>query len=277
MNGESLALLAGAAIAGGLLLLVITLRPAPPDLGTVLAPVASDGAAKTRPHATVLPVPYKHLTLIGRSADQFRRSLLVLALLGLLFPSLVGFALIVIGIRIPLAIPAVAGLVIAALFVLVGYRDVAQTAARAKVDFRRAVADWLDLIAVERRSGQAPIAALERAARVGENWAFQRIRTLLDQSRQRMTPPWADLAALATELDVPELGDVGRIIEMAGGHGAQVADTLALRAQQLRDQDQAEQLKQARRLAAQMEAPAALLLGLVLAVFLYAVLSGIAA
>jgi Flp pilus assembly protein TadB len=144
------------------------------------------------------------------------------------------FVLALSGIHLGIVIPAVAGLALAVLFFLLVDVSVRQRAADAREEFSRHVAVYLDLIALELAASRGPTEALERAAAVGGGWVSRRIRETLQASRLRLEPPWDGLKHVATEIGVPDLGDVGDIMTLVGDEGAQVYDTLRSRAESLR-------------------------------------------
>ena len=155
-------------------------------------------------------------------------------MLGLLFPPVFSLILAVAGIRLGIAIPAAAGLGLAVLFYLLVDVSLRQRATEAREVFTRHVAVYLDLIALELAASRGPTEALERAANVGGGWVSARIREALANSRLRLEPPWDGLKQVAADIGVPDLGDVGDIMTLAGDEGAQVYDTLRSRAESLR-------------------------------------------
>ena len=128
-------------------------------------------------------------------------------------------------------IPSAVGLVLAVLFFFLVDVSIRQQAAEAREEFSRHVAVYLDLIALELAASRGPTEALERAAAVGGGWVSPRIRETLENSRLRLEPPWEGLEQVAAEIGVPDLGDVGDIMTLAGDEGAQVYDTLRSRAE----------------------------------------------
>jgi tight adherence protein C len=275
---EVLVLLIGVSAAGGAFLLVRQLQPAAPDLGRSLARLHPTGTAapvNRRAGAGLIPVPRAALAILGKSESQYVRTLLMMAALGLVTPNLIGFVLLIEGVHLPFVIPAFISLATAFIFALYTYRDVVTDAKRAQVDFRRSVAIFLDLIAIERNAGHATVAALERAARVSETWVFIRIQAALREAAMRMRPPWEELQQLAAEIQVPALAEVGSIMETSGIHGAQVHETLRARAQALREYDKTEAIKRAKAITAVMDVPSAIMLGLLTALLLYSLLAGL--
>ena len=104
----------------------------------------------------------------------------------------------------------------------------------AREEFRRVVATYLTLVGLVRYGGAGAVESLESAARVGDGWVFDRIRAALDDARYANEAPWTRLRQVSVEIGVPDLGDVGDIMGLAGDQGAQVYQTLLSRAQSLR-------------------------------------------
>lgn len=178
--------------------------------------------------------PARELRLTGQSADRYVVEKLGFPLVGLLFPPVMTFLLAVMGIRLPFVVPLAASLVLAVVFFFLVDVSLKQKAADAREQFVRAVAVYLDLVALERSAAHGPVESLERAARVGSGWVFERIQESLDGAKFAGIPPWDGLAQVAEEIGVPELGDVGDIMRLSGTEGAQVYQTLVSRAQSLR-------------------------------------------
>jgi tight adherence protein C len=236
-------ILAGAGAGLGLFLILREFAPGVPALGPALRQLHAPTSAASRPLPATGPrgwlgnrlrVPHRELALIGHSPERYVTEKVGFALLGLLFPPAFSLILALSGIRLGLLVPAAAGLALAVLFFFLVDVSVRQRAAEAREEFSRHVAVYLDLIALELAASRGPTEALERAAAVGGGWVSQRIRETLQRSRLRVELPWEGLQQIAAEIGVPDLGDVGDIMTLAGDEGAQVYDTLRSRAESLR-------------------------------------------
>lgn len=181
-----------------------------------------------------LPLPLRDLDLLGQPVERFLLTKTGLGLLGLVFPQLLVALLGAAGLGLPLVLPTLASLALAAALFLLPDVEVRARAGAARREFRRAVCAYLDLVALERAGDAGATEALERAAAVGHGRAFTRLHDALLRARLDRAPPWAGLTALAGELDVPELGDVADIMRLSGEDGAAVYDTLRARAAGLR-------------------------------------------
>ncbi|GIF74195.1 MULTISPECIES: type II secretion system F family protein [Asanoa] len=212
-------------------------RMHPPMTSTTTTTSVEDGRlaqwVATRFGSRLRP-PQQELQLIGQSVERYVLEKVGYAAVGLLFPPLMTLMLAMFGLALPIVIPAIASIALAVLLFLLVDVSIKQKAAAAREQFTRAVAAYLDLVALERAASHGPVESLERAARVSDSWVFQRIQAALDGARFASIPPWDGLSQVAEEINVPELGDVGDIMRLSGTEGAQVYQTLISRAQSLR-------------------------------------------
>lgn len=235
------AILAGAGVGLGLFLIVRELVPGVPALGPVMRQLRTTTGVPATPGRDILhrlagklPVPRAELALVGYSVERYAAEKVGFAVVGLLFPPAFSLILALSGLRLGVVLPAAVGLGLAVLFFFLVDVSVRQRAAQAREEFSRHVAVYLDLIALELAASRGPAEALERAAAIGDGWVSRRIRESLDASRLRLEPPWRGLSQVATDIGVPDLGDVGDIMTLVGDQGAQVYHTLRSRAESLR-------------------------------------------
>lgn len=239
------ALAAGGSVGLGLWLVIRELVPAAPALGPALrqlqAPTSTADTTGTSGERGLVQVvgrwariPRQDLALTGSSPQRYALELVGFTLVGLVFPPLFTLILALSGIHLSVAVPGIAGLGLALLFGFLVNVSVHQRAADAREEFARHVAVYLDLIALELAASRGPVEALERAAAVGGGWVPQRIRASLANSRLHLQPPWQGLRAVAAEIGVPDLGDVGDMMTLLGDEGAPVYDTLRARAASIR-------------------------------------------
>lgn len=205
--------------------------PPPATAGGEVGPV---GRWLTARLADRLRPPTRELLLTGRSLERYVVEKVGFPLLGLVWPPLMGLMLALFGIRLPFAVPLAASLGLSVLLFFLVDVSIRQKAAEAREEFVRAVAVYLDLVALERSAAHGPVESLERAARVGTGWVFERIRESLAAARIAGVAPWDALTQVADDIGVPELGDVGDIMRLSGTEGAQVYQTLVSKAQSLR-------------------------------------------
>lgn len=253
-----LMLLAGALIGLGLSMLVWRLSSAQPDLASALdrlSPERSLGqaarhtegiaAADTRdklgrwamrslPLEALGAVPTKELALLRIPVHRFFGEKILFAVLGLLIPFILGMFSSLIGIGIPVFFLIMGSLAVGSLLFFLPDYNVRDDAAKARKEFGRALASYIDLVALERNSGSGPRQAMEVAAGIGDAWVFRRIGEELARSRWSGQPPWDALRSLSDELGLPELADLADIMRLSGEEGAQIYTTLRARSQSMR-------------------------------------------
>lgn len=184
--------------------------------------------------APLLSLPTKELRLLRIPVARHLGQKVLMALLGLAFPAVFLLLTAAAGYALPIALPAVAALVLAAVLFLVPDVAVRRQAADARTEFARATSAYLDLTAIERAAGAGATQSLEQAATVGDSWVFVRLREQLVRARLSGIPPWDGLRDLSDELGLPELSDLADIMRLSGEEGAAVADTLRARSRGLR-------------------------------------------
>lgn len=260
MSVLTMAMLAGATIGLGVSMLVRELLPSHADLPGALERLsgrrtgaggggADDGAVTAatglqgRLGGWVLPrladtpwvrLPTRELDLLRQSPQAFLGQKVLLAGIGLVFPALLTTVVVLIGWRLPLVLPAAAGVVLGAVLWWVPDLEVRAKAQTARHEFERAICAYLDLVALERAAGSLPVQALEKAAMVGDSWVFQRLQQELQLAQLTGGQPWDGLGELAEELSVPALQDLADIMRLAGEQGAEVYESLRARARGLR-------------------------------------------
>ncbi|MEU7840496.1 type II secretion system F family protein [Micromonospora sp. NPDC049114] len=271
----------GAAIGLGLFLVIRELVPAtpalgpalrrlhqPPGTGRVAAPASRRLDWLTGLSRWLRP-PHRQLALIGQTPEQYALSVLLSALIGLATPTLLGVALFVLGVSLPLVVPVLGGLGMALIAALLAHRSVLAKADAARDEFRQAVCTYLDLVALQLSAAHGPVQSLERAAAVCDGWVFDRLRESLRIAQMQMHAPWDELRDLADKIGIPELGDVGAIMRSSGSEGAQVHETLRSRADSLRDQIRTDNLARAEGVTSRLDIPGALLVFVLLGFVVY--------
>nr|MDT0661196.1 type II secretion system F family protein [Micromonospora sp. DSM 115978] len=285
----ALSVIAGSTVGLGLFLLVREALPATPALGPALRrlhpPIGPTTARSSvgaggdldwlSGLARWLRPPRRQLALIGRTPEQYALSLVLSGLVGLAAPVIATTLVYVAGHRPPVVVPAVAGLGLGLLAMFVAHRDVLRKAEVARREFSAAVCTYLDLVALQLSAAHGPVQALERAAAVCDGWVFERIREALRLAQLQMHSPWDELRDLAEKIGVPELGDVGAIMQSSGTEGAQVHDTLRGRADSLRDQIRTDNLARAEAVTSRLDIPGSLLVFVLIGFVIYPFLARI--
>ncbi|WP_052442925.1 type II secretion system F family protein [Streptacidiphilus neutrinimicus] len=248
-------LLTGAAVGGGVTMLVAGLSRGRGDLGDVIARMDANRIDLLAPQQTVQPadwrerlggwalsrisdslvrLPRKELAILRESPALQLGKKIGVALYGLLAPALGTAVAVALGAQFPFVIPGVISLVFAVVGWFLVDVNARQRAAEARTEFRIAIASYLDLVSLERAADAGPSEALKRAAQVGDGWVFERIRDALLRAELAGIAPWEGLRQLSEEIDVPELGHPADIIAIAGEEGASVYSTLQAQARSLR-------------------------------------------
>lgn len=275
-----LSLFTGALVGLGLALLLVRSLPAQPDALATLERINPEQrneqlviASKDADVRDVLgswalrktalpglgPVPTKELALLQIPLYRFFGEKIMYGLIGLILPSILTVVLWIGGLSLPFAIPVLASLVLAAVMFFLPDYNVRDDAAAARKDFSRALASYIDLVALERNSGSGPRQAMEIAASVGDSWVFKRLADELARSRWSGQPPWDALRTLADELSLPELADLSDIMRLSGQEGAQVYATLRARSQSMRTAEMNDQLSEANAIGERMSIPMSML------------------
>lgn len=266
------------AIAGlGLALLLAELVPAGARLDAALARLAAGGqersqllpagrqaagmrlARRVRMAVPWLPVPAADLALLGQEPDSWLVSKVACGLLGVAIPPLLTALASVVGVRLAWSLPIAASLLLGVALFFAPDLVTRANAAEKRIDFRHALATYLDLVSLERGAGAGPTEALEAAAAIGGGWAFERIAASLAAARGLARPPWDGLAGLAIETKIPELGSLADIAGVAGEEGGRVMDTLTALAESMRTEARATTRAKAGSQSTTMVVPIALL------------------
>lgn len=255
-----IALLAGGLIGLGLSLLAWRVRPAQVDLATALERLSPDrslGRAPTEgpreggaePDARdrlgrwvmrALPLdslgapPYRELALMRVPVHRFYGEKALFALLGAFLPFVLLLVARFVGFGVPWFYGVVGAVIGGGLMFFLPDYNITDDAKAARKEFGRALASYIDLVALERNSGSGPRQAMEIAANIGDSWVFRRLAEELSRSRWSGLPPWDALRRLSDELGLPELADLADIMRLSGEEGAQVYQTLRSRSQSMR-------------------------------------------
>lgn len=199
-------------------------------------------------------VPEADLDILGRTRRSWWTEKATLALLGLLMPLLLVAADKILGIGLPLVLPAGAGLALAVIFWFLPDATIRAKATRARAEFVQAVVAYLQLSAIQRTAAGAQ-ETLYATAELGRSWPFERIRQELTRARWARVQPWDALTQLGEQTHIPEVSEVGDIMRLAGDSNAAVADTLAERAIGLQSRIMSEEWAKANAATSSMAVP----------------------
>ena len=199
------------------------------------------------------------LALTGVTLRRLALEKLGYGAVGLVFPLAMESILAVAGLALPVVLPALAGVVLGIAMSFLPEVDLRRRAAEARLEMKRTVCAYLELVALERAADAGAVEALERAAAIGEGSGFDHIRDALLRARLEGRTPWQQLSGLSEELAVPELGDVADIMRLSGEDGAAVLPTLRARAASLRTSLLQADVSAANQASERMSIPVALL------------------
>lgn len=274
------AVLAGAAIGGGLTCAAAGLLATRPELGSALTHLRQAAAEPPAPQrsfeerrtvarwlknlAAIVPtrwvrVPRADLAVLGWTQERLIVQKLAAIAVGLALPGALFAVFAATGISLPLLFPAAATIALAVGMSLVPDLAARSQAAEARADLRRAIGAYFDLVALERAAEGGPVDALTRASTVAQGWAFRRIAATLAHARLTGVAPWVALGELAEELGVSELTDLGDVVALAGNDGAAIYETLLAKARSIRAATLAATEAQANSRSETITLPAALL------------------
>lgn len=286
MTGLQVALCGGLMVGLACALLAYRLAPSDPHLGDVLGRLAPEPLARsayvdvsasaglasvtfadrlgvwamrTLPGGAWARTPRRDLAILQISETRFYGEKVLWAGLGLVFFPALTAIWTLIGLPIPLVVPTLGSIVLAAVGWFVPNYNAVDDAKQARVEFLRALGAYIELVALERRSGASGHQALATAADVGDSWVFTRIATELRRARYASRAPWESLHDLAEELGVPELDDLADIMQQSSQDGAQIYTNLRARATALRSAMLSAEIGKANAASERMYIPASLL------------------
>lgn len=168
--------------------------------------------------------------ITGRTLQSHLVRKLTYGVVGVIIPSAVAAILLAGGLISSVAVPACLGIALGAVMFWVPDLEVQREAAVRRHDLRRALACFLDLVAMSLAGGRGVPEALPSAARIGSGWAFSLLRDTLDHARYVGTSAWQALAELGERVDLPELQELGGALQLVADDGAKVRASLTARA-----------------------------------------------
>lgn len=283
-TGLQIMLLAGTLLGLGVVLTGAWLAPARPDAADVVArlsgapsrrrlapaPTSSGStedelqeklglaAMRLLPEVVWAKTPTKDLVLLRKTLAGFYGEKVTFALIPLIGVPVLS-AIVSIVFPLPLPIPVLGTVLLAAGAWFLPNFFVADDAKIARKDFERELAAYVDLVAMERANGSGARQSMELAARMGDTWVFQRIGEELARSRWSGEAPWDALRVMSEDLDLPKLDEVANTMRLAGDSDVQVYDSLRKLSAALRDNLLKAELAEANAANERMSMPASLL------------------
>lgn len=286
MTALQLLMTAGGLVGAGVALALFQLAPSHPDLGQALARLSPAGARAAQAtqavtHSRVggsedirdvlgawgarhLPasiwgkVAPADLAVLGMTPPRFYGEKILYAFIGLVAGPVLTAALLF-SFSIPLYVPVLATLVLAAVLWFVPTYNVVTDARDARVEFARSLGAFVDLVALEMAAGSGPRQSMEAAAAVGDSWVFRRLREELARTRWSGITPWDALRHLGEEIDMPDLHELADIMRLSGEDGGRVYPQLKARSASMRSAILSAQKTRANEVSERMTLPMTLL------------------
>lgn len=182
----------------------------------------------------------RDLALMNRTLGSFLATKVVFGLGMLLLAPVLWGILRLGGVPLPAAIPAVVALAAGLLGFFLPDLTLRSEAEERRVEFRRTVGIFLDLVAMNLAGGRGLPEALLTASTISEHWALVRIRQALVNARLFGTTPWAALGDLGAEIGIEELRDLSAALTLAADDGAKIRQSLSARAATMRRRELAD-------------------------------------
>lgn len=277
MTSYQIALIAGAIIMTGPVLLLWRYAPQRPLLSAYLAPTSTttlddevellgDSASWQdriglwmQRHLRWIQIPRVELELLQMPTHRFLAEKASFALVGLLFVPVLSGVLWAVGAPMPWTVPVVGSLTLAVGLSFLPDYNVRDRAEAAREEFVFVLGSYLDLIALERKAATSPRQSMEEAAQIGDSWVFKRIAEELAQSRLSGEPEWDRLQGLGDRYGINELSELGHIMKIASRENAAIYETLSQRSMAMREARLAKELGEANKVSTKRSAPVALL------------------
>lgn len=254
------ALLAGAGVGVGLLLVLSGLFPARPPLAVAAARLHRSPAR--RPGVTTVDAPeaasaWGHnlvrrlatalgldrlversieadLRVVGGTLEEHVASRVMVALVGFALVPATTALMWAGGVEVSLAVPGLCSPLLGIGGFFVPALTLHSAAAEQRRTFRHALSSFLDIVSVTLAGGAGVETALYRSAQTGRGWAYEELRHALLTSQLLGQTPWSGLDRLGLELGVVELQELAASVALAGEDGASVRASIAAKAQALR-------------------------------------------
>jgi len=213
------------------------------------------------------------LRAVGRPVEVHATHKLIGALFGLTLGIAGGIILPIVGVPVNPAVVAVAALGLAAAGWV--YPDVAlnDEVEERRASFRYALSAYLDLVTSLLAGGAGLETALHSAADSGDGWAFAEIRQVLVKARLTGRTVWELFDELGALFGIAEMREIAASAELAGDQGAQIRNSLGVKAQTMRKEQLAAMRAAAESASSKMQLPSVLFVAGLVIFLLYGILS----
>jgi Flp pilus assembly protein TadB len=174
------------------------------------------------------------LALMGRTRGAHLASKAAVAVVLLLLAPVVWSILRIAGMSLPPAVPAVLAVGLGLFGFFLPDLALKSEAQVRRMEFRRSVGIFLDLVSMNLAGGRGLPEALLAAATVTDHWTLVRIRQSLANARLYGTTPWVALGDLGREIGLEELQELSGALSLAADDGAKIRASLSARAATMR-------------------------------------------
>jgi tight adherence protein C len=174
------------------------------------------------------------LAITDGTLEQYVGKTTGLVVLGFIGPLVIFGLFRAIGLNLPFVFGVLAGVVLAAIMILVARQELAENAAKRRREFRRTLSTYLDLVAMSMQAGRGHAEALPASAAIGSGWAFTHLQDAIAGARFSGTTAWHELGQMGDRFGLRQLADLDAALTLANEDGAKVRATLVARAETLR-------------------------------------------
>ncbi|MEV6523191.1 type II secretion system F family protein [Longispora sp. NPDC051575] len=283
------AILLGAGVGMGLVLIVFGLWPARPPLLTAIANIyrtPSAPASRRRRIEEALASPLTRfglprratmadLAVCERDPIAYLGSLAGLAVMALLAPAATVAVMNLMGAGIALTVPIWLGVALAAVAVWITEASLKGKAEQRRLLMRHTLAALLDIVPPALAAGAGVEQALMDSTRISSGWAARRIRHALATARTTRTPLWQALGDLGRETGVVQLEQLAATLQLASGEGTRIRAALTQRGHALSERLAAELEARAESASERMSIPLMLLTSVFLLFLIYPGIAGL--
>jgi len=200
------------------------------------------------------------LAVTGKPLERFYLDKVLFAVFGFVFIPAVAALASMAGLSLPVIVPVWVSLVLGVTGFFLPDLLLRGEAADARRAFRHALSAFLELVRINLAGGAGIESALHDSVAVGRGWSFERLRDSLGVARLSGETPWAALGRLGIDLRIDELVELSSSLVLAGSEGAKIRESLAAKADSLRRHEAALAEAKAQEASERMSVPIAVLL-----------------
>lgn len=153
--------------------------------------------------------------------------------------------------------------------------DLRSDAARARREFSSSLSSYLDLVSILMAGGAGVETALAEAAQIGRGRGYRHLRAALSAAHARRHGPWQEFGELGRRVGVHELENIEASMALVSNEGARVRESLATRAEAMRERDILEQEAEAHSKSETMVLPVAMMFAGFMLLIGYPALAGL--